>query len=72
MCLQHCAHLPSKVLNCGLCRVGLRQPAIPVLFRDISVRATVNVGSRALPTLPNSVLNAAEVRYSFSHKALVL
>lgn len=41
-------------------RVGLRQPAIPVLFRDISVRATVNVGSRALPTLPNSVLNAAE------------
>eukprot|EP00891_Asterochloris_glomerata_P003325 jgi/Astpho2/3325/fgenesh1_pm.00054_%23_6_t len=41
-------------------RVGLRQPAIPVLFRDISVQATVNVGSRALPTLPNSVLNAAE------------
>ncbi|XP_044473463.1 ABC transporter G family member 34-like isoform X2 [Mangifera indica] len=41
-------------------RVGVEIPKIEVRFENLSVEGDVHVGSRALPTLPNSVINAIE------------
>jgi hypothetical protein len=44
-----------------LSRVDLELPKVEVAYRNLTVEANVYVGSRALPTLLNSVRNAAEV-----------
>ncbi|KAJ0028865.1 hypothetical protein Pint_35967 [Pistacia integerrima] len=41
-------------------RVGIEIPKIEVRYEHLSVEGDVHVGSRALPTLPNSVINAIE------------
>ncbi|KAL1822525.1 hypothetical protein ACET3Z_009303 [Daucus carota] len=41
-------------------RVGLETPKIEVQFDNLSVEGEVHIGSRALPTLLNSTLNAIE------------
>ncbi|KAM0939679.1 putative ABC-type sulfate transporter [Dioscorea sansibarensis] len=41
-------------------RVGMELPKIEVRFQELSVEGKVYVGSRALPTLLNSVINFAE------------
>ncbi|XP_039132009.1 ABC transporter G family member 31 isoform X2 [Dioscorea cayenensis subsp. rotundata] len=41
-------------------RVGLELPKVEVRFRGLTVSANVHVGRRALPTLPNFVLNTVE------------
>ena len=43
------------------CRVGLEVPRVEVRFRNLRVSTEVNVGSRALPTLPNYVRDVTEV-----------
>lgn len=43
-------------------RVGVDLPTGVVRFKDVNVSSQVSVGSRSLPTLPNSVLNFCEVR----------
>jgi hypothetical protein len=50
-------------------RVDLELPKVEVAYRNLTVEANVYVGSRALPTLLNSVRNAAEVstRRQFIH-----
>lgn len=42
-------------------RVGIDIPKIEVQFDHLSVEGEVHSGSRALPTLLNSTLNAIEV-----------
>ncbi len=42
-------------------RVGVDLPTAFVRFKDVNVSSQVSVGSRSLPTLPNSVLNFCEV-----------
>lgn len=42
-------------------RVGMELPKIEVRFQELSVEGKVYVGSRALPTLLNSVINFTEV-----------
>lgn len=41
-------------------RVGIELPTVQVRFEHLTVEADCFVGSRALPTLPNATLNAAE------------
>jgi len=41
-------------------RVGIRLPTVEVRFQNLTVEANSYVGSRALPTLPNSALNILE------------
>eukprot|EP01018_Ginkgo_biloba_P008437 Gb_15305 [translate_table: standard] len=41
-------------------RVGLELPRIEVRYENLNVDADVYIGSRALPTIPNYVLNMAE------------
>lgn len=43
--------------------MGVEIPKIEVRFENLSVEGDVHVGSRALPTLPNSVINAIEVNF---------
>lgn len=45
-----------------VCRVGLEVPRVEVRFRNLRVSTEVNVGRRALPTLPNYVRDITEVR----------
>ncbi|KAF8403238.1 hypothetical protein HHK36_011339 [Tetracentron sinense] len=57
-------------------RVGIEVPKIEVRFEDLSVEGDAYVGSRALPTLLNSTMNAIEgvlglVRLSPSKKRVV-
>jgi hypothetical protein len=42
-------------------RVGIEIPKIEVRFQKLSVEGDAYVGTRALPTLLNSTLNAVEV-----------
>ncbi|XP_073114830.1 ABC transporter G family member 51 [Elaeis guineensis] len=42
-------------------RVGLKVPKVEVRFQGLNVSAKVHTGGRALPTLPNYVLNAVEI-----------
>ncbi|XP_057873160.2 pleiotropic drug resistance protein 1 isoform X2 [Cryptomeria japonica] len=42
-------------------RVGIELPRIEVRFEDLKVETDIHVGSRALPTIPNSLLNMAEM-----------
>ncbi|XP_044505622.1 ABC transporter G family member 39-like isoform X2 [Mangifera indica] len=41
-------------------RVGIEIPKIEVRYEHLSIEGNVHFGSRALPTLPNSVINAIE------------
>lgn len=47
-------------------RVGIEVPKIEVRFQDLSVEGEAYVGTRALPTLYNSTLNAIEVQFPTS------
>ena len=38
-------------------------PTLEICFKDVNVSSKIAVGSRALPTLPNSVINFIEVRH---------
>ncbi|WOL15670.1 hypothetical protein Cni_G24451 [Canna indica] len=49
-----------KRLRDRIDRVGLELPKIEVRYENLSVKADVHVGSRALPTLWNSTLNILE------------
>ncbi|KAJ6717068.1 PLEIOTROPIC DRUG RESISTANCE PROTEIN 2-LIKE [Salix koriyanagi] len=42
-------------------RVGMELPRIEIRFQNLSVKGEAYVGSRALPTLLNTTLNAVEV-----------
>jgi len=42
-------------------RVGIAIPTIEVRFEDMKVGAEVHVGSRALPTFTNYIVNKVEV-----------
>lgn len=42
-------------------RVDLKFPKIEVRFQNLMVESFVHVGSRALPTIPNFIINMAEV-----------
>ena len=58
--------LSSKACLASQCvvpanRVGVDLPTAVVHFKDVNVSSQVSVGSRSLPTLPNSVLNFCEV-----------
>ena len=61
-------------VNIGCCcRSGLDVPKVEVRFRDLTIGASVHVGSRALPTILNSYRNAVEdqliqLRLMRSHK----
>lgn len=46
-------------------RVGIEIPKIEVRFENLLVEGDAYVGTRALPTLLNSTLNAVEVILSF-------
>jgi ABC-transporter N-terminal len=41
-------------------RVGINLPKVEVRFEHLNVQAKCHVGTRALPTLANTVLNIAE------------
>ncbi|XP_014516313.1 ABC transporter G family member 36 [Vigna radiata var. radiata] len=41
-------------------KVGIRLPTVEVRFQNLTIEANSFVGSRALPTLPNSALNILE------------
>lgn len=41
--------------------VDLKFPKIEVRFQNLMVESFVHVGSRALPTIPNFIINMAEV-----------
>ncbi|KAL3156296.1 hypothetical protein ABBQ32_012566 [Trebouxia sp. C0010 RCD-2024] len=41
-------------------RVGIELPTTIIKFKKLSVSSQISVGSRSLPTLPNSVLNFGE------------
>ncbi|XP_038716845.1 ABC transporter G family member 29-like [Tripterygium wilfordii] len=41
-------------------KVGIKLPSVEVRFEHLTVEAKCHVGSRALPTLPNTALNVAE------------
>jgi hypothetical protein len=41
-------------------RVGIRLPTVEVRFEHLTIEADCHVGSRALPTLPNTALNILE------------
>jgi hypothetical protein len=43
-----------------ICRVGIRLPTVEVRFEHLTIEADCHVGSRALPTLPNTALNILE------------
>ncbi|GAU16051.1 hypothetical protein TSUD_339220 [Trifolium subterraneum] len=45
-------------------RVGVEIPKIEVRYENVSVEGDVHVGSRSLPTLLNTTLNAFEVCFS--------
>lgn len=44
-----------------LCRVSIEIPKIEVRFENLSVEGDAYLGTRALPTLLNSTMNAIEV-----------
>lgn len=45
------------------CRVDLEFPKVEVRFQNLKVEASVHVGSRALPTIPNFIFNVTEVHF---------
>lgn len=46
----------------GLCRLGVEAAKVEVRFERVTVEADVRVGRRAVPTLLNCAVNAAQVR----------
>lgn len=42
-------------------RVGLEMPSVEVKFRDLTIGADVQIGTRALPTLINYTRDSIEV-----------
>lgn len=46
-------------------RVGIEVPKIEVRFQNLSIEGDGYVGTRALPTLLNSTMNAVEVSFLF-------
>lgn len=51
-------------------RVGIQIPSIEVRFENLSVEGDAYLGTRALPTLLNTTLNAMEVSASW-HKTML-
>lgn len=47
--------------------MGIEIPKIEVRFENLSIEGDAYVGTRALPTLLNTSLNAIEVYVSFVH-----
>ena len=45
------------------CRVGIQVPTLAVRYEHLSVEGEVHVGSRAIPTLLNAILNVIEVNH---------
>lgn len=45
-------------------RAGVVLPSVEVRFHNINVSSKIAVGGRALPTLPNSVMNFIEVMHA--------
>ena len=43
------------------CRVGIELTQVEVKFEDLTIRAKVMVGSRALPSVTNAYRNVVEV-----------
>jgi len=54
-----------------LIRVGIEIPKVEVRFEDLFVEGDAFNGSRALPTLVNSTMNAMEVYVSFFPSSLI-
>eukprot|EP01018_Ginkgo_biloba_P004062 Gb_34645 [translate_table: standard] len=48
-------------------RVGLELPRIEVRYQNLNVDADVYIGSRALPTVPNYILNMSEAFLRYLH-----
>lgn len=47
-------------------RVGIEVPKIEIRFQNLSIEGDAYIGTRALPTLLNSTLNAIEVSFEFA------
>lgn len=43
--------------------MGIDIPKIEIRYDHLNVQGEVHIGSRAIPTLPNAVINIAEVPY---------
>lgn len=56
--LMHCWLSNSGHVRCS---VGLEFPKVEVRFQNLKVDALVQVGSRALPTIPNFIFDMTEV-----------
>lgn len=48
------------------CRVDLDFPKVEVRFHHLTVESSVHIGSRALPTISNFIINITEVRHGLS------
>jgi hypothetical protein len=51
----------SQPLTACFTRVGIQLPKIEVRYDNLNVEAEAYVGSRGLPTLPNTYANVLEV-----------
>ncbi|KAL3694991.1 hypothetical protein R1sor_008642 [Riccia sorocarpa] len=51
-----------RKLRSRLDKVGLRLPTVEVRYENYSVEGETLTGGRALPTLPNALINSVEVR----------
>jgi hypothetical protein len=49
-------------MSCVFRRLGVGAAKVEVRFEELTVEADVRVGRRALPTLINCAVNAAQVR----------
>lgn len=56
----------------AMCRVALEFPRVEVRFQDLKIEASVHVGSRALPTVPNSIFNMTEVNFMELYRVIVI
>jgi hypothetical protein len=45
-------------------RSGIRLPTVEVRYLDLNIQAKAQAVGRALPTLPNAIINASQVRFS--------
>lgn len=52
--------------------MGIEIPKIEVRYEHLSIEGNVHFGSRALPTLPNSVINAIEVKIFISSLLVII
>eukprot|EP01018_Ginkgo_biloba_P004078 Gb_33044 [translate_table: standard] len=64
--LQHAHHFLLKMRQ-RMHEVGIDLPRIEVRYEHVSVDAHVHIGSRALPTIPNYVLNTTERILRYLH-----